>query len=357
MSRRAEGPDSASARAIAWALIVACVPGPVFAAPPSESAPVSESQPSPEPSSAVEWYARGIELAQAEDYLGAAEAFLQSYQLKPTPEALFNAALAYETGKRPLEAIVAYRRHLAEPKANPEQQARARASIDALLREVAMIKGLRFDPERAPVEIRINGQAHSIEEFPLPLMPGEIEVEIVDAQGVHGRERYSVGAGEALVLDLRALWPEPEVEPEVVPEPEPKPEPEPEVRPDPSLARRAKALQISTWTGMGLTGAGLIAFGIAGGLALDYHRREGARVCEDGDCPDGWPTDRAIWIERMDRAELATNVALSVTAVLAVSTLAVGIAAIQSTRQARRGGQVRSATRMRVRVSGLGIEF
>lgn len=349
---RSEGPGGASTRVLAWVLMLACAPGPVLAAPPSFAPPEA----SVEPTTAVEWYARGIELAQADDYAGAAEAFLRSYELKPTPEALFNAALAYETGERPIEAIATYRRYLAEPTANPEQRTRAEASIEALLREVAVIKGLRFDPERTPVAITIDGEVHELDEFPLPLMPGEIEVEVVDADGVVGREMYTLAAGEALVLDIRALWPEPE--PEVEPEPEPEVEPVP-VRVDPRLLKRAKALRISTWTGVGLTGAGLIAIGVAGGLALEFHRREDARLCPQTDegCGNGWTPNRPMLIEQMNTAKRVGNVAIGLTTVVAVTTLAIGIMAIRTTRQAKRGAQVKSATRMRVRVSGLGFEF
>ncbi len=334
---------------IAGVLALACVPGPIFAAPP-EPAPELAPEPPPEPSSAVEWYARGIELAQAEDYLGAADAFLRSYTLRPTPEALFNAALAYETGGRPLEAIATYRRHLAEPKADPEQQARAQASIDALLDEVGVIKGLRFDPERAPVELWINGERRELDEFPLPLAPGEIEVEVVDGEGVHGRERYSLAAGETLVLDLRALWPAPVVEPEPEPEPEP-------IGPDPKRVKQAKALRIATWTGLGLTGLGLVAVGVAGGLTATYHRRDEARICPEPICPEGWPTDRSVWIARASEAQLATNVAIGVSAALALTTLSVGLAAIQAQRKLRRGERGKSATGVRVRALGLGFEF
>jgi hypothetical protein len=351
---RFEGQRGAGARALACVLAFVCAPGPVLAAPPQVEPP-SEA-PASEPTTAVEWYARGIELAQAEDYIGAAEAFLRSYELKPTPEALFNAGLAYETGGRPIEAIATYRRYLAEPKGGVEQRALAEASIETLLRDVAVIKGLRYDAERPPAEIRIAGEVRDLDEFPLLLMPGEIAVEVVDADGVVGRETYTLGAGEASVLDIRALWPEPEPDPDPEPQPEPEVEPEP-FRPDPRLVKRAKALRISTWTGLGLTGAGLIAIGVAGGFAVDLHRREAALECPIDGCPDDWPTERPMLIEQMNTAKLISNVAIGVTSMLAVTTLAVGIVAIRETRQARRGGQVKSATRMRVRVSGLAIEF
>lgn len=352
VAMRSEGPGGARTRALAWVLVLVGVPVPAFAGPP-EIADASESAAAvEEPQTAVEWYARGIELTQADDYLGAAEAFLRSYELKPTPEALFNAALAYETAGRPIEAIATYRRHLAEPKADPDQQARAQASIETLLREVAVIKGLRFDADRVPVEIRVADEVHELDEFPLLLMPGEIEVEVVDAEGVVGRESYVLDAGEALVLDVRPLWPEPEVVPE--PEVEPEVEPEP-FHPDPRLVKRAKILRNSTWAGMGATGLGLIAIGVSGGLWAEYHRREDALLCP---CPpEGQPPDRPMWIERMNTAQLANNITIGVTAAVAVATLAVGIMAIRATREAKRGAQVRSATRMRVRLGGLGFEF
>ena len=52
--------------------------------PPTEA----PTEPPPEPTTAREWYDRGIELGGAGDFDGAAAAFLRSYELQPTSEAL-----------------------------------------------------------------------------------------------------------------------------------------------------------------------------------------------------------------------------------------------------------------------------
>src|SRR5690606_14627053 len=65
-----------------------------------------------EPTTAREWYDRGIELGNAGDLVGAAEAFLRSYELQPTSEALYNAGFAYQQAGDPIAAIESYERLL-----------------------------------------------------------------------------------------------------------------------------------------------------------------------------------------------------------------------------------------------------
>lgn len=328
MARRFEG---SGRRALALVLACTCVPRSLHAAPPDDIAAASE--PASTPSTALEWYARGIELAEAKDFFGAAAAFLESHRLRPTPEALYNAALAYDNADDPIAAIELYRRYLAEPKATLEQKTAANAAIDRLLREVAVIKGLRYDPERPPVELRIAGEPHRLDEFPLPLLPGELDIEVVDAEGVIGRDSYSLAAGDSLVLDIRSLWPLPEPEPL----PDPDPPPEVDTAPDPdTLARarrRARGLKLASFTGLGLVGAAGLGTVVAGSFAIHFQRRGNALAC-DGAC-DELSTARLDLIDKQHDAELATNVLLGVSAGLALATLGLGIAALQARKRVR----------------------
>lgn len=302
-------------------------------APPDATPPDATSEPPP-PTTALEWYARGIELAEAKQFREAAAAFLESHGLRPTPEALYNAALAYDSAGASVEALTLYRRYLAEPKATPEQQTAANAAIDRLLREVAIIKGLRYDPERPPVELRIAGVPRRLDEFPLPLQPGELDIEVVDADGVTGRDSYVLAPGDSLVIDIRAMWPA------SAPDPDPEPDPPPELDTGPEPAelerahRRARGLKIATYASLGLFGASGLGWAIAGGLAISYQRRGNALVC-NGPC-DELSTTRLDLIDKQQDAELATNVLLVVSGGLALTTLGLGIAALQARKRVRK---------------------
>ncbi len=352
------GSDSASRRHVRRVIVLAVASSLIcqsaLAAPPADDpagrpsadapAPVVEC-PAEDPAcpqTAGQWYARGIELASAEDFLGAADAFLRSYALKPTPEALFNAALAYESAGEPVEAILIYRRHLKEPTADPESRAAAEAAIEQLLGEVAVIKGLRFDPERPPAQLWIAGELHTLEDFPLPLQPGDIEVEVVDEAGLRGRERYTLAAGDSLVLDLRALLPPvPDVE-----EPDREPETETETptseRPDPALVRRARAakpLRTSAWVALGTTGGAGIVLGVLGGLTLATSGGPWANATcfeyPEGTCPDDFPITAPEVAQRFERLRLGTNVMIGVTGAVGVGALVLGLLAIRATRAER----------------------
>lgn len=312
---------------------------PPDASPPDATAspPDATSEPAP-PTTALEWYARGIELAEAKQFREAAAAFLESHRLRPTPEALYNAALAYDSAGASVEALTLYRRYLAEPKATPEQQTAANAAIDRLLREVAIIKGLRYDAERPPVELRIAGEPRRLDEFPLPLQPGELDIEVVDADGVIGRDSYVLAPGDSLVIDIRAMWPDPNPDPDPDPEPEPDPPPELDTGPEPSelerTHRRARGLKIASYASLGLFGASGLGWAIAGGLAISYQRRGNALVC-DGPC-DELSTTRLDLIDKQHDAELATNVLLGVGAGLGGLALGLGVAALQARKRVRK---------------------
>jgi tetratricopeptide (TPR) repeat protein len=340
------------------ALVLACSLAPsARAAPPEDEPPESDDAPacdpesdeaceppeSPEPKTAGEWYARGYELGNAGDFPAAAAAFLRSYELQPTPEALFNAALAYENAGATIEAIRTYKRFLAEPERTQTLVPAAERSIDALMREVAVLKGVRYDPERAPAKLLIQGEPVELDAFPLLVLPGEIEVEVVDAAGKHAREFYELDAGESLVVDLRALLPPP---------PEP-PEPELIVDEGPSQAeleaararaRRGRTLRKITWAGLGLSGAGAVAAATFGGLALREKRLFEDATCfefEGGVCPPDHPIgDPGLHSRSYTRYVLAGTITAGVSAGVAVTSAIIGLVSLRYDRpRARSGGR------------------
>jgi tetratricopeptide (TPR) repeat protein len=337
-------------------------------AAPSEDAPSCDdpsgdacASPEPEtaPETAIEWYAHGIELASAEDFTGAAEAFMRSYELQPTSEALFNAAYAYENAGAKIDAIRTYERFLAHPEPKQDRVPQAKRSIDALMAEVALLKGLRYDDERPPKELIVEGQPVELDAFPLLVMPGEIEIEVVDLEGERSREVYELAAGDALVVDLRAL---------LAPPPEP-PKPDVIVDEGPTeaeldaarrRARKARALRKVTWVGVGLTGAtalGAVTFGL---LALGERNHYGDDNCLEqvgGVCPnDKVIGDPEGHYNAYTRDVVAATALAGVSGCLAVATLVVGLVSRRYERPPRNPGG-RASVRLRPGVGGLLLEF
>lgn len=327
--------------------------------PPGDDTVVeSAPEPAAEPTTAREWYERGIELGSAGQYLEAAAAFLRSYELKPTSEALYNAAFAYQRANDPVAAIETYRRMLAEPERNEELARAAERSIAQLMREVGTLKGIRYAPERPPAELYVAGQRRELDELPLVLPPGPVEIEVVDEAGVRARETYEIAAGEALVIDLRALLPPPAEPPDDVPvELDIGPSPE-QQRLSEARARRAKQLRVATWAGLALTGAASISAATLAGLAARERKAYLDETCfeyEDGDCPEGFPVgDPDRHFNTYTRLRLGTGITAGVAGGLAIGTLVVGLVSL---RLERKASSERARVRLSPRVGGFAIAF
>jgi tetratricopeptide (TPR) repeat protein len=324
-----------------------------------------QPKPEPEPQTAGEWYARGYELGNAGDYAAAAEAFLRSYALKPTSEALFNAALALENAESTLTAIATYERFLAEPARKEELVDAAQRSIDAMLREVAVLKGVRFSATRPPTQLLVQGQPVELDAFPVLVMPGEIEIEVVDAHGVRARETYELGAGEALVVDLRSLLPPPPREPGPKPITDPGPSAG-ELEAARARGRLALTLRKTAWAGVGVSGAAAISVVTLGLLARRERRLFDAGSCYsfvDSACPDDFELGDPEAHERAYRQyALGATVMGSVTAGLGLATLVVGLVSIRRADQARQaqGGSSRhdrASVRVTPALGGLTLQF
>lgn len=340
------------ARASGFLLALALgVPSTGWAAPAEQAAsteasealaPGEQDELGEEPQTAAQWYERGVELGSAEQYELAAEAFLRSYELKPTSEALFNAAVARENAKDPVAAVRAYRRFLAEPERNEELAQAAERSVAALLAQVGTLKDVRYDPARPPAKLMVNGETVLLDGFPVVFAPGQLEVRVVDEQGLERSEVYTLAAGDSLILDLRALLPEPE------PEPEPKPEPPPPQPPAPvdtdagdreRLAKRARDLRVASFGTLGVAGASGIAALTLGLLATSAQRRYEEQTCFEfpmGECPEGFEIgDPELQRRNYERYALGTTVMVSVTAGVALAALVTGTLSIRYARASR----------------------
>jgi tetratricopeptide (TPR) repeat protein len=327
---------------------------------PTEAAPAPEVAPATEPTTAVEWYARGIELASAGQYGAAAEAFLRSYDLQRTPEALFNAAFAYEKAGATLPAISTYERFLAEPAPTQQYIEPARRSIEALTRTLGVLKGVRYDPERPPAQLFVQGEPVELDAFPLLVTPGDIEIEVVDEQGQRAHETYDVLAGEALVIDVRALLPA--IQPEQVDEPvdvvadsdAQRQAAETRLEAAREHTRRAASLRRTTWIALALTGSTAIAAGTFGGLALREKQLYDEQTClqfEGMNCPPDWSIGDPQRHWQLYRSHAITGTVLaSISGALAIGTLVVGLVSVRHQRASR-------LVRVRPSLGGLVLHF
>jgi tetratricopeptide (TPR) repeat protein len=308
------------------------------APPPDELTAPEDSVDEAEPTTAREWYDHGIELGNAGDFVGAAEAFLRSYELQPTSEALYNAGFAYQQAGEVITAIETYERLLIEAERNEDLARAAEASIARLMQEVGILKGIRYAPSRPPAELHVGGRRYELDDLPILLLPGSVVVEVVDEHGERARETYEIAAGEALVVDVRALLPPP-VEPpdDVTINPGPSPE---QLAIAQAQARRAKQLRTVTWIGLGSIGAAGVSLATFAGLAARERKAYLASTCleyEDGVCPGGFvPGDPEAHLRAYERHRLGIGVSAGVVGGLAVGTLVVGLVSLRLDRKASR---------------------
>lgn len=285
-----------------------------------------------EPKTAAEWYARGYELGIAGDYEAAAAAFLRSYELQPTSEALFNVALAHEQAGATIDAITYYERFLAEPAPPPDLVEAAHVSIDLLMAKVGVVKGLRYPPEQPPAELYVNGERVELDAFPRLVQPGKVEIEVVANTGERARESYELAAGETLIVDLRGLLPAPEPPPpDIVVDEGPSPA---ELEADRARVRRTKMLVQLTWVGLGVTGATAIGATTLGLLAQRERRLYEQFTCLEfvgGVCPPDFEIDDAdAHLRAYGRFVRGGTILAGVSGGLAIATLVVGLVAVRS---------------------------
>jgi len=311
------------------------------ASAPEPAAPEPVAEPVAEPATAGEWYAHGIERGNAGEFADAAAAFLRSHALQPTSEALFNAALAYENAEQKIAAIETYGRFLADPSRNEALTEAAERSTRQLEGQLGVLKAVHFDADRPPSALYVDGTLRTLDELPLLLEPGSVVIDVVNEVGEARTETYELAAGEALIVDVRAL---------LRPEPAPVPTPPPplDIRPiervdealDQNLAQWAKPLRTATWIGLGSSGAFGIAAATLAGLAAREGRAYQQFTCVErpgGRCPDEFEIgDPPAHLEAFGDYRLAARITGGVAGGLALGTLIVGLLSVRAQRQANR---------------------
>lgn len=255
-------------------------------------------------------------------YAEAAVEFEGSYAAVPAPATLYSQALSYKQAGKPVEAVRAYQRYLAlpscddvpPPERNPDECPLRRPEAEKALTEqrqlvgeltLSLAEGVRLR------DVRVDGRSIPLDDFPLLLLPGTVDVEVLGL-GPDDRRRKpaSITGGEVTSFYVAPF--EPETPPVVTDTDDTV-----VTRPDP---RRQRALMIGFGVSAGLTLVSGAATGVLGGLTFYHQRRFNAEICEDP-CPPGankpYPADHEA---KFERYKPITNALVGVTVGLAVAT-------------------------------------
>lgn len=304
---------------------------------------------------ATRHFVEGQRLFDTGRYVEAAEEFERSFAAVRAAQTLYNIALCYERGGRPVEAIGAAERYLALPDCvegeNPTHCASRRDEVEETVARLRRQVGelvLVIEPGVKLREIRVGGHVVPLDDFPLLLPPGAVDVELLGFEADEQTTRIArLTAGESYRLHVNP-WKRPP--PPVVEDRPSVAGPEPTQTYDP---RRAKALRGVFWSGLALTGASGAALATLGALTIREQRRFKNEKCPYSPCPDGSTFPFAAR-DRFFQLQTATNAMIGVTAGLGLATIVVGIFALTSGPPHDRRA---SMTRKRVQLTGDGVRI
>ena len=220
--------------------------------PPPEDAPAKDR--------ARYWFKRGYEEATSERFEDAARAFDRSFEAIQAANTLFNAAYAFEQAGLPLEALSRYRLYLERylDEADSAEVERALSRLEGTLAEISV----RLMGAQPPVYVEIQGQRYAPEDFPIWVMPGELEVVVVDGRDQRRTDHILLRPGQRRVLEMTFVE-------SVVPTDSLRPLPEglqPEVGPSPAELRRQKHAAQARWAKPAFWGASSLT--LAGGVGI-----------------------------------------------------------------------------------------
>jgi len=247
---------------------------------------------------ADEHFSRGQELFAQGQYTRAAEEFERAYEIHPHQAVLANIAMCYDKAGKLAQAVVAYRRYLADP-----VDAGKNAKMQTRLLELEEMVG-ELDIECAAAGCRV--VVDGVERGPAPVsvvvLPGSHPIEAYVGDEKIGVANGRVGRGEVARVEIGADGAE------VSPAPAEPPTPEQPEQDD------GISLGPGFWIASGITlaaGGATIAFG---SLTVDAHDRYEAADRRDTEAKD-----------EGERYRLLTNVMIGVTAAAAAAATAFAI--------------------------------
>lgn len=304
----------------------------------SESGPEREGLASDDESrkrAALVLFQEARRLFLVEQYAAAAREFRRSYDTLPSLEALLAAARAYDRAGAILEAIDAYDEYLEFEDEDALRHAKAVRRLRELHAELGVV-ALRVSEPKKIVELRLNGEVVTLDNFPRSVLPGQVSLAIRQV-GVTGIQliESAVGSGETTVLEV---LPPPRLLPPKLDTPQRSTLPG-EPSGEPSAVAGRRIFRTVLWTGSGLTGGAGLAVAVLGGMTMRQGRiyRDGLCVLDDGVCTAGSTYPDAAE-ERFVMLRRGTNVAVGVAVGVAVTTFVV--ATIVHKNRVRSGAQL-----------------
>jgi hypothetical protein len=148
-------------------------------------------------------FKEGMALIAEENYLGALQAFEESYEILAKPALLYNIAMCQKALFRYVDSIHSFEEYLdkAGDKAKPEMRA---ASVDAIAEMQRLVGKLQIADAPEGAEVLIDGKAAGKAPFTSPLIldPGQHTVQ-VSADG-YRTLRTEVTVASGAVVPLRA---------------------------------------------------------------------------------------------------------------------------------------------------------
>lgn len=285
---------------------------------------------------AIEAFREGKRHYNERAYREAAESFERSLAAAWSIEAAYNMALSLDRAGEAIAAYRAYRGYLERAAADDQHRATALERSEELREAIAEVL-LQLDSPEAIREIRINGAPVEKDAFPWLTLPGPLDVEFIGEEGQVKDVRAEVRpGGTATIVFPGFVRNEP---PPVVRTPPPvvdKPKPDPRRQ---RIVRAAYAMS-------GLTLASGVVLAGLGGQTLVYRNWYAA------ECPcDAQEAERKReGGDKFADFQLATNVAVGVTAALGVAAVALIVVAV-------RNRKLSATTRARFRWLGSGVEL
>lgn len=246
-----------------------------------------------EPDPAKAAFERGLKQYQEGDFAGAAKAFREAYDLKPSWKILFNIGQAEAAAKRYGLALEALQKYLVEGGDDiPDERGQeVRSEVKRLLDLVGM---LQIEAAEG-AEISVDSEARGSAPLPgvIPVAAGvDHSVEARTADGETSDRTVRVLPGQTLVVDLIS---------------EEADEPIASKVEDESPSEDRSGLKLGGWVTASAGAAILIGGAITGGIAM---KKDGeiADKCPDGECDPKWRDT----LDTRDSLGVTTNVLLGV---------------------------------------------
>ena len=151
-------------------------------------------------------YVRGVELYDAEDYLGAAEAFKKAHALLQRPVILFNLGLSYDKLGRPVEAVETLEKVVSAPgKLAKRHVATAKKTLAA---NAAKVATLLVTSNVAGSTIVVNGREIGKAPLakPVRVKAGKVLTRSFAAQHMPAYQTVQAAPGQTTTTLTRGCW-------------------------------------------------------------------------------------------------------------------------------------------------------